>query len=160
MTMTPEQATPDTESSSPDAEGPIRVPEDASALLEKLSGGLELWRTRTEAALFVASLAAARDADVPEPDELDEFTRIGHTDEAEDALEGLAVLGLLSEDAPSPGVVRERWLPSWVQAGASIVAPRLRGQSVDEAADEILALVAEVDGAGSPSGAPGVNGDL
>lgn len=155
MTMAPEESDAAASSNPPDAEGPIRVSREAAAFIGRLSGGLELWSTRTEAALFLAALAAARDVEPADVHELGELEQIGHTDEAEDTPEGLAVIGLLGEDAPAPGVVREQRLPGWVEAGMDLAAPRIQGASVSEAAREVVALIEETrtDGAASESGA-------
>lgn len=127
-----------------DAEGPIRASEAAARLVDRMSEDLGLWRTTTEAALFLAAVATAKDADRVDPSGLGELTTVGHTDEIDGAREGLAVLGLVDEGGSEPGTVREDELPGWIEAGVELIEPRLARLDAAEATAEVAALLDEL----------------
>lgn len=127
-----------------DAEGPIRASEDAARLVDRMTEDLGLWRTSTQAALFLAAVGTAKDAGRVENSQLGDLTTVGHTDEIDGAREGLAVLGLVADGAASPGAVREDQLPGWIEAGADILEPRLARLDAAEATAEIEALLDEI----------------
>lgn len=139
--MTPKAST-DTQKG---AEGPIQASEDAAALVHRLCDDLGLWHTRTEAALFLAALAAAHDAEPIQQADLGALTTIGHTDEVDGMRDGLSVLSLLHEPHQDPQAVREERLPGWIEAGANRVRARMARTDVPEAVAEIVSLVDELD---------------
>lgn len=127
-----------------DAEGPVQASEDAARLVDRMIEDLGLWRTSTQAALFLAAIATAKDAGRVENSQLGDLATVGHTDEIDGAREGLAVLGLVADGAASPGAVREDQLPGWIEAGADILEPRLARLDAAEATAEIEALLDEI----------------
>lgn len=145
MTMPDDTERAETErADGPDAEGPLWASEDAARLVDRMAEDLGLWRTPTEAALFLAAVATAKDADRVASGQLGELTRVGHTDEIDGGIEGLTVLGLVGDGADTPGAVREDQLPGWIEAGVELLGPRLARLDAAEATAEIAALLDEI----------------
>lgn len=110
---------------------------------------LGLWTDRGQAALFLAALALARgEAAIPESEMGPERTTLRLDDDL-GGDEHLALFSLASDSSAEPATVPGERLTGWIEAGATILGPRIEDASVLEATGEIRALLASIAGASS-----------
>lgn len=126
----------------------LDVSSEAAQIVERMTRELGLWQTRVDAGLFLAALAVANDEEpVPADDREPATDSLGTLEEAHDPddLDPLAILGVLDENPENWQDTLGEELAGWIEAGARLLAPHLKGADAAEATAQIVELIRSVD---------------
>jgi hypothetical protein len=122
---------------------PIHAGEDAAALVDRMVDRLGLWETRTDAALFLASLAVYEDADPVPDDEIGTTVEVGDLSSAIhgiDEVGELALFEVVGEQDTLAAVLDEN-LTGLVEAGARLLDERLDRSDPHQAVSAVVEIV-------------------